>query len=427
MPGFKLVITGLDLMIIGLGLISIVLISIGMVRLALFELVDSVLYFLFPSVSLKLNYKKYYPKIAKNKDGEILKQFQTAKDEYYPEVAPLLERVSDFLFRFPIILLLSYFLVFPFLMKYFILALDTLRAYYPNLFGVNWSGNRLFVLKLFMAILFLPFSSANTFQISAYIIVVYPFLLLVKTCALLWKFIYSKLAPAMFFSAGFMMLFFLEVCLIYVGFLPLFHKGLLPFVAADEGLKQLIFWFPVKIKLYLDLILVPIVIFVPFVATIGSYILATADAKRTEKHNFPVLMYKSAIAYFYGPILGIFFVRLRNECRTIRNERKINEIMVFSMFLESFITVVGAGYAYYTMASASQLPLTGIFAGLFVMCVFVPMIIFSTNGFQSQFLHKAIVYWGKFLPSRPEEDQLHNAGQSVLNQAGGRPDQRAGA
>ena len=289
-------------------------------------------------------------------------------------------------------------------MKYFILALDVMRSYYPHLFSANWSNTTQFVLQVLLFVLFLPFSSANTFQISAYILVVYPFMVLVKTFVLLWKFIYSILVPALFFTSGFLILFFMEVCLIYVGFLPLFHKGLLPFIAADEGLKQLIFWFPVKIKVYLDLILVPIVAFVPFVTTIGSYILATADARRRETYNFPVLMYKSAIAYFYGPILGIFFVRLRNECRTIRNERKINEIMVFSMFLESFITVIGAGYAYYTLAVASKLPLTGIYTGLFVLFVFVPMIVFSTNGFQSQFLHNAIIFWGKFVPGRRFND-----------------------
>jgi hypothetical protein len=40
-------------------------------------------------------------------------------------------------------------------------------------------------------------------------------------------------------------------------------------------------------------------------------------------------------------------------------------------------------------------PISGILLGILVMVVFVPLIVFSSNGFQSYFLDKVIVIAGK--------------------------------
>ena len=91
----------------------------------------------------------------------------------------------------------------------------------------------------------------------------------------------------------------------------------------------------------------------------------------------------------------MIFPRLAEEARVVREERKINEVLVVGMYLESLVCVAGTGYAYYSLGKASNVPVSGMFLGILVLIVFVPLIVFSSNGFQSYFLDKTITFGAK--------------------------------
>ena len=149
---------------------------------------------------------------------------------------------------------------------------------------------------------------------------------------------------------------------------------------------------PIKFRIYVDLVLASIVVVVPLITTIGSYILSQHDNRGEEKKiNYVVLFYRTGISYLYAPILAKVFPKLGEEARGVRDERKINEILVMGMYLESLVCVAGMAYAYVNLAQHSQVPMGGILLGILVLIVFVPLIIFSSNGFQSYFLDKTII------------------------------------
>ncbi|MHB9155244.1 MAG: hypothetical protein ACYC5N_06055 [Endomicrobiales bacterium] len=402
MPTWNVVdflLTGLDIAVLLLVLINFILLFVGMGRFAIYNAIDAFLYLFFPRFSLKVNYKKYFPRFTKDLEGNIAKTFQTSRDECAPDFGPLHERVGDFILRTPFFSVLIFLVFKPLVTFYFNTVGRFIASYYPLFSTVDWSSAYGVIGRLFIVFFFLPFSSLHAIQISTYALIVFPVLAVFRGVVLLYRllvWIIVKILPFFFFLAIFLLLFCSEILINYVGFLPMFHKGILPFIDAAEGLKQFIFWSPIKFKIYLDLILLPLVIVIPFITSVGSYILAKADAKKNnEDVNFLVLFYKTGIAYFYEPILGSIFPNLRVESRIVRSERKINEILVICMYLESFVCVAGMGYAYYTVAAANGLPLSGIGIGLVVLLLFVPLIVFSTNGFQSHFLDTATRYWDR--------------------------------
>lgn len=397
MPRLQLVLTNFDIAFLILCGINAILLFAGVGRFAIYNAVDSVLHLLFPKLSIKYNYRKYYPGFIKNLNGETMKAFQTTRDEYYPEYGPFHERFGDFFLRFPFFSLTIFLLLVPMMVHvlepHYLAAIQALKAQYPAIPSTVWVPAKSWLFKLFAILFFAPFSSVHSTQVTLYAIVVYPFLVLIKSLAVGYRYTRS-LIPAVFYSVMFALLFMLEVLLIYVGFLPMFHQGLTPFIENAAGLKQLIFWTPIKMKIYLDFILAPVVIVLPLVTTIGSYILAKNEVKEgVDDTNYLVLFYKTGIAYMYGPIFGGIFPKLKAESRAIRNERRINEILVICMYLESCVCVAGTGYAYFNIAQKSHISSGGIVMGLIVLLLFVPLIVFSSSGFQSYFLDKAVLYW----------------------------------
>lgn len=390
--------TGLDIIIISLVLINLILLVIGMGKFAIFNAIDAFLYLLVPKFALKYDYKKYFPKFTKDREGNIVKTFQTNRDELFPSYGPIHERLGDFLLRIPLFSVLIFLVARPLITFYFNTIGKYIASYYPVLSHMDWTSAYGILGRLFMILFFLPFSSVHSAQLSAYALVVFPVLVLLKGLGYVYRIIVwllTKVVPFSFFLSIFLLLFASEILINYVGFLPMFHKGIIPFLDNAVGLKQFVFWAPIKFKIYLDLVLIPLVVVIPFITSVGSYILAKADAeKKNEEVNFMVLFYKTGIAYLYEPIFGGIFKNMREESRVVRSERRINEILVICMYLESFVCVAGTGYAYYSVAKASNLPMSGIAIGLVVLMTFVPMIVFSSNGFQSHFLDIAS-NWGK--------------------------------
>lgn len=397
MPRLQLILTDIDILFLIICLINGILLFTGVGRFAIYNAVDSVLHLFFPKLSLKYDYRKYYPGFIKTPSGETMKAFRTTRDEYYPEYGPVHERIGDFFLRFPFFSITIFLLLVPLLARlfqpYFVSAMTALQTQFPGMPPVTWSPAKSWLFKAFAILFFIPFSSVHSTQVSFYAIVVYPFLAMLKGMGVAYRYV-KDLIPAVFFSSLFLMLFTVEVTLIYVGFLPMFHQGLMPFIESAPGLKELVFWSPIKMKFYLDFILTPVVVVVPLVTSIGGYILAKNSVNEdTDDTNYLVLFYKTGISYLYGPIFGRIFPRLGEESRGIRDERRINEILVICMYLESCVCVIGTAYAYLNIAKTAHIPLSGIITGLLVMVVFVPLIVFSTNGFQSFFLDKGIDHW----------------------------------
>jgi hypothetical protein len=402
-------VNNLDIIVFVICLLNALLLFTGMGRFAIYNALDSVLYLFFPKISLKYNYRKFYPNFVKRSNGEIYPTFQTSRDEYYPEAGPFHQRAGDFFLRFPFLTLTVFMMLAPFMVgvfgPYFQEVMRFLHERYPSvpMHVIQPSVSPLF--RLFALLFFLPFSSIHTTQISLYALVVFPFAVLFKFLGFAYRYV-KIFVPAVCFSCLFALLFFLEVLLIYVGFLPMFHQGLTPFIESAPGLKQFIFWYPIKFKIFADLILAPLVIVVPLVTTIGSYILAKHDEEKDDETNFIVLFYKTGISYLYGPLLGAFFPKLKSESREVRNQRKINEILVIGMYLESLVCVVGTAFAYLTVAKTAHISPSGIVMGILVLLLFVPLIVFSSSGFQSFFLDTAIKYWSnlrKILVVRGDE------------------------
>lgn len=394
----------IDIVLIVLAVLDILLLFIGVGKFAVYDSIDSLIYLFAPRFSLKYDYRKYYPNIAKDHEGKVLKTFRTSRDEYYPETGPIHERIGDFFIRFPFFLVMIFLVILPMLSPYLVKIFQLLTVKYPLLSNIAGNTSTYVVLKIFLCFMCLPIASLHAFQVSAYIIVVYPFVVLMHGFGSgvnsgFWLFRKIKQSiPMLFFATLAIILFSWEVTMNYVGFVPIFHKGIMPFTEASAGLKEFIFWVPIKFKVYVDLILLPLVVVVPFVTSIGSHILTKHDAAKTNENiNHLVLFYKTGISYFYAPLLALVFPRLGEESRVVRNERKINEILVICMYLESLVCVLGTGYAYYSLAITSGIPLPGIIMGLLVLLVFIPLIVFSTNGFLSHFLSKVTFYFKRLI------------------------------
>lgn len=396
-------VTDLDIAVFILLLINAILLFSGMGRFAVYNAVDSVLHLFFPKLSLKYNYRKFYPGFIKNASGETYSTFRTSRDEYFPVYGPFHQRFGDFLWRFPWFSVTLFVMLGPFVLgvlePYFQSFMKLLHSAYPGLPLAVFKPSSSLLFRIFMILFLLPFSSLHTTQVSAYAVVIYPFMVLLKSISFSFRYL-KDFIPAVIFTCLFVILFLMEVLLIYVGFLPMFHQGLTPFIESAPGLKQFIFWYPIKFKVFLDLVLVPLVVVVPLVTTIGSYILAKHDEQNpadttstTDNTNYLVLFYKTGISYLYGPLLGAFFPRLKAESKVIRDERKINEILVIGMYLESGVCIAGTGFAYLTIAKSSHIAPSGIIMGMLVLLLFVPLIVFSSSGFQAFFLDKAVLRW----------------------------------
>lgn len=368
----------------------------GFGRFALFGIIDSIVHLFFPGLSLKYDFRKYYPALIKNSAGETMKAFRTPRDEYYPSHGPLPERIGDFLMRFPFFSLTLFVFVVPFCTTKYasgMAALTTvLRKYIPAMPSLSGMPVAPELFPLFIVLFFLPFASLHSAQVSLQAIFLFPFAVFFKTTGKTYQFLRMTVPPVLC-TLIFVFLFIAEITLIYAGFLPLFHQGIIPFLENAPGLKQFIFWVPVKFKIYLDLVLVPVVVVVPLITTIGSYILAHHDDKE-GKTNYIVLFYKTAIAYLYAPLLLRLFPRMQEESAAVRKERRINEILVLGMFLESIATVAGMGYAYFSLSRTNNVPMSGVILGMLILLVFIPLIVFSSCGFQSFFLDKSVYYWG---------------------------------
>jgi hypothetical protein len=394
-PQATLYFTDLDAVILAILVINGILLFTGFGRFALFNAIDSVFYLFFPKLALKFDHRKYFPSFMKNKEGETMKAFRTPRDEFYPAAGPLYERIGDFLLRFPFFSLSFFLLIGPFFVSlyapYFKAVADILHKWYPGLPTVGAIPSATWQFRLFIILFFLPFSSLHTAQVSIHALILAPFAVLRAV------FYFAREAvPPVFCSVCFLVLFLMEITLIYTGFLPLFHQGAVPFLESGPGLKQFIFWSPIKFKIFVDMIPLPVVVVVPLITTIGSYILAKHGDKEGD-NNYIILFYKTGIAYFYAPLLSRIFPRLGEESVTVRQERRINEILVMGMYLESFVCIAGTGYAYYSLAQTNHVPFSGIFLGILILFVFVPLIVFSSNGFQSFFLDKSLMLWNRIL------------------------------
>jgi len=388
-PGFDFFLSDLGIAVLIFTAINVILLFIGVGKLAIFGALDSLIYLFAPAFALKSDYLKYYPGYIKDKDGKTKKTFRTPRDEFYPGYAPFHERLGDFCLRFPLFSFTFFLLLSPLLAKHVGPYFDKVVELITPLSKLGWVPYKSNLFRLFVILFFMPFSSIHSTLVSVYTVIVYPL-----------KTLFKAVLPMCLFVCMFVLLFALEVTLIYVGFLPLFHQGIIPFLDAGAGLKQFIFWMPVKFRIYVDLILAPIVIVVPLITTIGSYILSRHDAVEGEKKiDYVVLFYRTGISYLYAPLLSKIFPKLGEEARQIREERKINEMLVVGMYLESLVCVAGTGYAYVSLAKTSNVPLSGILLGILVLVVFVPMIVFSSNGFQSFFLDKAITVGEKIRES----------------------------
>lgn len=397
--------TGLDIVVLALVLINLILLVAGMGKFGVFNAIDAVIYLFKPKLAITYDYKKFFPKFTKDQDGNIAKAFGTNRDECYPVFGALHERLGDFLLRIPLFSVLVFLVSTPLINFYFDTIGKYIASYYPLFSTMDWTSAHGILGRLFIVLFFLPFSSVHAAQLSAYALIVFPLLAIAKALSYVWKLVFwffTKVVPFSFFLSIFLILFSVEILINYVGFLPMFHKGIIPFLDSAPGLKQFVFWMPIKFKIYLDLVLIPLVVVIPFITSVGSYILAKADAqKKNEEVNFMVLFYKTGIAYLYAPILGGIFTSMKEESKIVRSERRINEILVLCMYLESFVCVAGTGYAYYSVAKAANLPMSGIVMGLVVLLTFVPMMVFSTNGFQSHFLDIAS-HWGKRVLGKEE-------------------------
>jgi hypothetical protein len=391
--------TTIDIVILCFAIVNAILLITGIGKFAIFNAIDSVFYLFFPKLSLKYDFRKYYPPLIKKYDGETMPAFRTPRDDYYPEYGPLYERIGDFILRFPLFSLTFFVAFAPVLTNmygpYLNALLALMRQLYPGLPTIKWNPYIPTLFRLSIVLFFITFSSFHTAKVSVYAIVVYPIIFLLKLPGRLYQLMRVSVPPVLF-PLLFVLLFASEVLIIYTGFLPLFHQGLIPFIENGPGLKQFIFWVPIKFKVYIDLILAPIVIVVPLITTIGSYVLAKHNTKEEQGDiNYLVLFYKTGIAYFYAPLFGKIFPRLSDESRAVRKERRINEILVLSMYIESLTCIAGTSYAYYHLSTISHIPFAGMAVGLMILVVFVPLIVFSSNGFQSYFLDTSFMIWEK--------------------------------
>ncbi|MBN1822721.1 MAG: hypothetical protein JW803_00215 [Endomicrobiales bacterium] len=395
-PNFTLYVTDLDLILLVFALINLFLLFVGVGKYAIFSAIDSIVYLFFPKFAVKYDYRRFYPGFIKDDKGKVKKAFSTSRDEHFPGHGPFNERLVDFFLRFPFFSLTFFVLFAPICAKIagpvFNRLLEVVSSQFPELAVSGWMPSASVLFRVFIILFFVPFASIHSTLASVYTIVLYPLGMTYRGTAWFLK----KMLPLAGFFCLFALLYTAEITLIYVGFLPLFHKGLIPFVDGGEGLRQFIFWMPIKFKIFLDLVLVPIVVVVPLITTIGSYILSRHDARK-EGHNidYVVLFYRTGISYLYAPLLSKIFPKLAEEARAVRDERRINEILVLGMYLESIVCVSGMAYAYLNMSKASGVPIGGILMGILVLIVFVPLIVFSSNGFQSYFLDKTVLTWKK--------------------------------
>ncbi len=380
-PNTTIFLTPPDILALVFAALNIILLFIGVGKLAIFGALDSLVYLIVPKFAIKYDHMKYYPWHIKEEDGKVKKAFKTPRDIYYPGIAPLHERLGDFILRFPLFSLTFFVMFAPFAAKFVGPYFDKVMELLGPITKLGWMPSSSGLFRIFVILFFLPFSSIHSTLVSFYTLIVYPI-----------KVIFNVIVPPCIFACVFVLLFMLEVTLIYVGFLPLFHQGIIPFIDAGTGLKQFVFWMPIKFRIYIDLVIAPVVIVVPLITTIGSYILSRHDKSDEHKIDYVVLFYKTGISYLYAPLLAKIFPKLGDEARVVREERKINEVLVIGMYLESLVCVAGTAYAYVSLANASNVPMSGIFLGILVMIVFVPLIVFSSNGFQSYFLDKTITF-----------------------------------